>query len=166
MTPEQVDLVANSIDTEEDGMIDYEEFLNSFVIVDILATRSTREAPSSSDYSGTGTNEVEEALLALAAQQQRDSVSSSSSSSGDEMQDTDKEDCHSDDSDGGQEGDGQMGIDEGNRNFILDRMQNRRDIQFESSMKQVVVESEEFVKFDCEKARISSGKRIGRSKNI
>lgn len=38
LTSEQVDLVVTSIDTDEDGTINYEEFLESFVVVDILTS--------------------------------------------------------------------------------------------------------------------------------
>lgn len=39
MTPEQIDLVVFSIETK-DGLIDYEDFLDSFVVVDIFDSSS------------------------------------------------------------------------------------------------------------------------------
>lgn len=35
LTEGQIDVLANSIDVE-DGLVDYEEFLNSFVVVDVV----------------------------------------------------------------------------------------------------------------------------------
>lgn len=161
LTNEQVDMVVNSIDTEDDGTIDYQEFLESFVVVDPLASLRSNSSDDDGSHSGGSSSDYSQShkamFSAMSAQQQNQASSQSSllsddSSSGESSNDShnthDMHDCNDDihnqtqedsrkhKSEEDQQQQRMMIIDdEENKGLLLQYMQNKPVASFESMVR-------------------------------